>query len=51
MSSSTVNDSAKVEIQERGVNAIEDRSLPAGQVLSRPEKPTERSERPGLFIP
>ena len=48
MLTDTDNDTAVVQIQEREVKAIEDRSLSAEQILNRPAEP---DERPGLFIP
>ncbi len=43
-----VNDNGTEQIQEREAMAIEDRSLPADQVLGRTQEP---GERPALFIP
>ncbi len=48
MNTDTVNETGTVQIQEREAGALEDRSLPAEQVLTRPDEP---DERPGLFIP
>lgn len=48
MNTEPVTDAETVQIQEREAKAIEDRSLPAGQVLGQPQEP---EERPALFIP
>lgn len=45
---SLTSETEPVQIQERPIQVIEDRSLPAAQVIRSPSDP---DQRPGLFIP
>jgi len=48
MTNHAQEETEKIEIQERAGQVVEDRSLPAAQVLTAQDDP---AQRPGLFIP
>jgi hypothetical protein len=48
MNPTIASETEPIEIQEHEAGAIEDRSLPAEQILS---EPGDQGSRPGLFIP